>query len=66
MARKKKVLPAAVEPVQAYIEGVAKSLVDRNGSARQFAQRSLPRALFVFDVLAMRVFQAVQLFLQRV
>jgi hypothetical protein len=29
MARKKKVVPAAVEPVQAYIEGVAKSLVDR-------------------------------------
>jgi hypothetical protein len=29
MAKKKKVLPAAVEPVQAYIEGVAKSLVDR-------------------------------------
>ena len=28
MARKKKV-PAAVEPVQAYIEGVAKSLVER-------------------------------------
>jgi hypothetical protein len=28
MARKKKV-PAAVEPVQAYIEGVAKHLVDR-------------------------------------
>jgi hypothetical protein len=28
MARKKKV-PAAVEPVQAYIEGVAKNLVDR-------------------------------------
>ena len=28
MARKKKV-PAAIEPVQAYIEGVAKSLVDR-------------------------------------
>ena len=28
MARKKKV-PAAVEPVQAYLEGVAKSLVDR-------------------------------------
>ena len=28
MARKKN-LPAAVEPVQAYIEGVAKSLVDR-------------------------------------
>jgi hypothetical protein len=28
MARKKKV-PAVVEPVQAYIEGVAKSLVDR-------------------------------------
>ena len=29
MAKKKKVLPAAVEPVQGYIEGVAKSLVDR-------------------------------------
>ncbi len=29
MARKKRVVPAAVEPVQAYIEGVAKSLVDR-------------------------------------
>ena len=29
MARKKRVLPAAVQPVQAYIEGVAKSLVDR-------------------------------------
>jgi hypothetical protein len=29
MARKKKGLPAAVEPVQTYIEGVAKSLVDR-------------------------------------
>ena len=29
MARKKKVLPAAVEQVQPYIEGVAKSLVDR-------------------------------------
>jgi hypothetical protein len=29
MARKKKVVPAAVEPVQTYIEGVAKSLVDR-------------------------------------
>lgn len=29
MARKKKVLPAAVEPVRGYIEGVAKSLVDR-------------------------------------
>ena len=28
MARKKKV-PAAVEPVQSYVEGVAKSLVDR-------------------------------------
>jgi hypothetical protein len=28
MARKKKV-PASVEPVQAYVEGVAKSLVDR-------------------------------------
>ncbi len=29
MAKKKKVLPAAVEQVQPYIEGVAKSLVDR-------------------------------------
>ncbi len=29
MARKKKVLPAAVEPVHAYLEGVAKLLVDR-------------------------------------
>ena len=29
MARKKKVLPAAVEEVRPYIEGVAKSLVDR-------------------------------------
>ena len=29
MARKKKVLPAAVEQVQPYLEGVAKSLVDR-------------------------------------
>ena len=29
MAKKKKVLPAAVEPVRDYIEGVAKSLVDR-------------------------------------
>lgn len=29
MARKKKVLPAAVESVQPYIEGVAKNLVDR-------------------------------------
>jgi Mut7-C RNAse domain len=29
MARKKKVLPAAVEAVQPYLEGVAKSLVDR-------------------------------------
>lgn len=29
MARKKKVLPAAVESVQPYLEGVAKCLVDR-------------------------------------
>jgi hypothetical protein len=29
MAKKKKVLPAAVEQVQPYIEGVAKSLIDR-------------------------------------
>jgi hypothetical protein len=29
MAKKKKVLPAAVEQVQPYIEGVAKNLVDR-------------------------------------
>jgi hypothetical protein len=29
MAKKKKVLPAAVEAVQPYLEGVAKSLVDR-------------------------------------
>lgn len=29
MARKKKVVPAAVQPVEAYVEGVAKSLVDR-------------------------------------
>ena len=29
MARKKKVLPAAVQPVHAYLEGVAKLLVDR-------------------------------------
>lgn len=27
--QEKKVVPAAIEPVQAYIEGVAKSLVDR-------------------------------------
>ena len=29
MARAKKVVPASVVPVQAYVEGVAKSLVDR-------------------------------------
>ena len=29
MARKQKELPATVEPVRAYIEGVAKNLVDR-------------------------------------
>jgi hypothetical protein len=29
MARKKKVVPAVVQPVEAYVEGVAKSLVDR-------------------------------------
>ena len=29
MARKKKVVPAVVQPVEPYLEGVAKSLVDR-------------------------------------
>lgn len=29
MARKKKVVPAAVQPVEPYLEGVAKSLLDR-------------------------------------
>ena len=29
MARKKKVVPALVQPVEPYLEGVAKSLVDR-------------------------------------
>lgn len=29
MARKKKVVPAAVQPFEPYLEGVAKSLVDR-------------------------------------
>jgi hypothetical protein len=29
MARKKKVVPAVVQPVESYLEGVAKSLVDR-------------------------------------
>jgi hypothetical protein len=29
MARKKKVVPAVVKPVEPYLEGVAKSLVDR-------------------------------------
>jgi hypothetical protein len=29
MARKKKVVPASVQPVEPYLEGVAKSLVDR-------------------------------------
>jgi hypothetical protein len=41
MAKKKKVLPAAVEQVQPSIEGVAKNLVDRI-----YGPQELPRGAF--------------------